>query len=145
MNEVQPGGMISGVPFLTGGVLEEWGPPRKAIQTVQGEIRAFNGRTSDDDYCIDLAMLTWHNFRQPEQPPGVTPGPVGRTQRRFVVWHSVPQGLGTPEQVRAWLVEVLPETERLVREFLPTKSKGYPAQLLGDEVAALRGHLASHT
>lgn len=97
---------------------------------------------SDDDYCVDLAMRTWHNFREPEQPPGVTPGPVGRTQRRFIVWHSVRKGLETPDQVRDWLVQVLPETERLVREFLPTKSKSYPAQQLGDELAALRGHLA---
>lgn len=140
---VDRSGIMSGMPFVTGGVLQEWGPPQRAMQTVQREIRAFNGRKSKDDYCVDLAMLTWHNFREPEQPLGVTPGPVGRTQRRFIVWHSVPQGLDTPEQVRAWLVEVLPETERLVREFLPTKSKAYPAQQLGDEVAALRGHLAS--
>jgi hypothetical protein len=135
---------MSGMPLISGGVLQEWGPPQKALQTVQREITEFTGRTSDDDYCVDLAMLTWHNFRDPEQPPGVTPGPVGRTQRRFIIWHSVPKGLETPEQVRAWLVEVLPETERLVREILPTKSKAYPAQQLGDEVAALRDHFDSH-
>jgi hypothetical protein len=137
--------MMSSVPFVTGGLLEEWGPPQKALRTVQRDIQAFNGRTSDDDYCVDLAMRTWHNFREPEEPPGVTPGPVGRSQRRFIVWHSVPKGLETPEHVRDWLVSVLPETERLVREFLPTKSKAYPAQQLGDEVAALRTYLASHT
>lgn len=134
---------MSAMPFVTGGVLEEWGPPKDALLTVQREIRAFNGCASDEDYCVDLAMLTWHNFRDPEHPPGVTPGPVGRTQRRFIVWHSVPKGLDTPEQVRAWLVGVLPETERLVRDFLPTKSKAYPAQQLGDEVVALRAHLAT--
>ena len=134
---------MSAMPFVTGGVLEEWGPPKQALLTVQREIRDFNGRTEEDDYCVDLAMLSWHNFRDPEQPPGVTPGPVGRQQRRFIVWHSVPKGLDTPEQVRAWLVEVLPETERLVREYLPTKSKAYPADQLGDEVVALRTHLAS--
>ncbi len=84
-----------------------------------------------------------HNFREPREPLGVTPGPVGRTQRRFIVWHSVPHGLDTVEKVRAWLVEVLPETERLVREYLPTKSKAYPAEQLGDEVTALREHLAN--
>ena len=47
-----------------------------------------------------------------------------------------------PEQLRSWLVQVLPETERLVREYLPTKSKAYPADQLGDEVAALRDYLA---
>ena len=133
---------MSKVPFVTGGVLQEWGPPKQALLTVQREIRDFNGRMGVGDYCVDLAMLTWHNFREPEQPVGVTPGPVGRTQRRFIVWHSVPQGLETPEQFRTWLVEVLPETERLVREYLPTKSKAYPAEQLGDEVVALREHLA---
>ncbi len=129
------------MPFVTGGVLQEWGPSKEALQTVQREIRVFSGRTDDDDYCVDLAMLTWHNLREPEQPLGVMPGPVGRSQRRFIVWHSVPQGLESPEQVRAWLVEVLPETERLVREYLPTKSTAYPADELADEVAALRDHL----
>jgi hypothetical protein len=142
--EVRARGIMSGMPIISGGVLQEWGPPQRALQTVQREITEFNGRVSDDDYCVDLAMLTWHNFRDPEQPPGVTPGPVGRTQRRFIIWHSVPKGLETPEQVRAWFVEVLPETERLVRQFLPRKSKAYPAQQLGDEVAALRDHLDSH-
>jgi hypothetical protein len=54
----------------------------------------------------------------------------------------VPKGLETPKQFRAWLVEVLPETERLVREHLPTKSKAYPADQLGDELVALRDYLA---
>lgn len=133
---------MSAMPFVTGGVLEGWGPPKQAMLTVQREIRDFNGRTDEDDYCVDLAMRTWHNFREPEQLSGVTPGPVGRQQRRFIVWHSVPKGLDTPEQVRLWLVEVLPETERLVREYLPTKAKEYPAEQLGDDVAALRTHLA---
>ena len=130
------------MPFVTGGVLQEWGPPKEALQAVQREIRDFNGRAHDDDYCVDLAMLTWHNSREPEQPLGVSPGPVARSERRFVVWHSVPKGLATPEQVRAWLVAVLPETERLVREHLPTKAKAYPADQLADEVVALRKHLA---
>jgi hypothetical protein len=118
------------------------GPPKQALLTVQREIRDFNGRADDDDYCVDLAMLTWHNFREPEQAPGVTPGPVKRSQRRFIVWHSVPKGLARADQVRAWLESVLPDTERLVREYLPTRSKAYPADQLADEVAALRQHLA---
>jgi hypothetical protein len=136
-------GILGCMPFATGGILEEWGAPQRALNEVQREILAFNGRESDDAYCIDLAMLTWHNFREPRQPPGVTPGPVGRSQRRFIVWHSVPQGLDTAAKVRGWLVEVLPETERLAREYLPTKSKAYPAAQLGDEVVALREHLAN--
>jgi hypothetical protein len=131
------------MPFVTGGVLEEWGPPKTALLVVQQQIRDFAGRTSDDQYVVDIGFRTWHNFREPEEPAfGVAPGPVGRAQRRFVVWHWVPQGLQTPQEVRAWLVEVLPETERLVREYLPTKSKSYPANDLADEVAALRAHLS---
>ena len=130
------------MPFVTGGLLQEWGPPRQALLAVLREIRDFNGRVDDDDYCVDLAMLTWPNFREPDEPPGVAPGPVGRTQRRFTVWHSVPKGLATPEQVRAWLVTVLPDTERLVREHLPTKSRVFPADQLADEVVSLRRHLA---
>lgn len=56
------------MPFVTGGVLQEW-EARLAMQTVRREIRAFNGRKCKDDYCVDLAMLTWHNSREPEQPP----------------------------------------------------------------------------
>src|SRR5688572_460633 len=85
-------GIMSGMPFVTGGVLEEWGPPKQAMLTVQREIRDFNGRRDEHDYCVDLAMRTWHNFREPEQLSGVTPGSVGRQQRRFIVWHSVPKG-----------------------------------------------------
>jgi hypothetical protein len=47
---------------------------------------------------------------------------VGRQQRRFIVWHSVPKGLDTPPAVRGWLTEALVDTERLVREYLPTMS-----------------------
>ena len=51
-------GIMSAMPFVTGGVLEEWGPPKRALMTVQREIRVFDGRTDEDDYCVDLAMLT---------------------------------------------------------------------------------------
>jgi hypothetical protein len=129
------------MPFITGGILAEWGPPKAALQVVQQEIRDFSPKSADAQYVVDFAFLTWHNFREPDQPYGVQPGPVGRTQRRFVIWHSVPKGLETPGQVRRWLVDVLPETERLVREHLPRKSKAYPAGELADEVASLRRHL----
>lgn len=129
------------MPFVTGGLLEEWGPAQKALREVQRQIRDFNGRKVEDEYVVDIAFRTWHNFREPEEPYGVTPGMVGRRQRRFIVWHSVPKGLETPRAVRGWLVEVLSDTERLVREHLPTKSKAYPSEALADEVAALRTHL----
>ena len=126
------------MPFITGGLLEEWGPARESLLEVQRQIRDFNGHKAEDEYVVDVAFRTWHNFREPEEPYGVSPGMVGRVQRRFIVWHSVPKGLETPDAVRGWLVEVLPETERLVREYLPTKSKAYPSEELAYEVAALR-------
>ena len=132
------------MPFVSGGILAEWGPPKAALHAVQQEIRSFSPKSSDDQYVVDFAFLTWHNFREPDEPYGVKPGPVGRTQRRFIVWHSVPQGLETPRDVRQWLVSVLPETERLVREHLPRKSKAYPTEELAHEVASLRDHLAGH-
>ncbi len=132
------------MPFVSGGVLAEWGPPKAALRAVQQEIRDFSPKSSDDKYVVGFAFLSWHNFREPGESYGVKPGPVGRTQRRFIVWHSVPKGLETPREVRQWLVSVLPETERLVREHLPRKSKAYPTEELANEVASLRDHLALH-
>lgn len=131
------------MPLVTGGLMEEWGPSKAALLAVQHQIRDFAGRASDDQYVVDIGFRTWHNFREPEEPYGVSAGPVGRSQRRFIVWHSVPKGLQTVRDVRGWLAEVLPETERLVRDYLPTKSKSYPANDLADEVAGLREHLAA--
>lgn len=37
-----------------------------------------------------------------------------------------------------WLVSVLPETARLVREYLPGKSKSYPSEQLAAEIDGLR-------
>ena len=104
------------------------------------EVRAFAPRQDDDDYVVDVAMRSWHNFREPEFT-GVQAATVGRTQRRFIVWHSVPQGLETPESVRSWLASVLPETARLGREHLPKKSRAYPAELLAVQVEGLMRHL----
>mgnify|MGYP001074943092 FL=1 len=125
----------------TGGVIEEWGPPRHALEEVMKQVRDFAPRLSDEDYVVDIAFRSWHVHREPEFS-GVQADMVGRKQRRFVVWHSVPLGLDTAEAVRKWLVSVLPETARLVREYLPTKSKAYPAEQLATEVDALRTMLS---
>lgn len=127
--------------IITGGVLGEFGAARGALGEVQQVIRTFAPRTSEDDYAVDIAFLTTGTSFTPADEPGVSAGPVGRTQRRFIVWHTLPTGLDTPVAVRTWLVEHLPETERLVRDYLPTKSKRYPAQALADEIAGLRAAL----
>ena len=119
----------------------EFGPPRRALTEIMREIRAFAPRANADDYVVDIAFQTSGNAWSTSEQPGVTPGPVGRTQRRFIVWHTLPTGLDTADNVRGWLVTHLPETERLVREYLPTKSKKYPAAELADEINALRAHL----
>ena len=130
------------MPISTGGVTQEWGDPRQALVALMREVRDFAPRRSDDDYVVDIAMRSWDPRRQPEFF-GVQPGMVGRKQRRFIVWHSVPVGLATLAEARNWLASVLPETARLVREFLPTKSKAYPAEFLAAEVESLSAHLGT--
>lgn len=120
----------------------ESGAPQRAAAEVMREIHAFAPRVNSDEYAVDIAFQTSGSAWAPDVPPGVTPGPVGRTQRRFIVWHTLPRGLDTADKVRAWLVGHLQETERLVREYLPTKSKKYPASELGDEIRRLREHFS---
>jgi len=129
------------MPISTGGMFSEFGEPGAAHKVVMREIRDFAPRTSDDEFVVDVAFATGNMIGPDPMPFGVSAGPVGRSQRRFIVWHRLPEGIATAETVRAWFVSVLPETERLVREHLPRKSKAYPAEMLADEVRALRSHL----
>ena len=105
------------------------------------QVASFSPPQSEQDFVVDVAFRSWHLRREPEFT-GVQAAMVGRKQRRFIVWHSVPFGLDTPDAVRGWLVSVLPETARLVREYLPTKSKSYPIELLADEIDSLREMLS---
>ena len=125
------------VAIISGGVIEEWGKPSLALRAVLKEVCPFKPQQSNEDYAVDIAFRSWDPRKVPDFT-GVQPGPVGRKQRRFIVWHSVPLGLETTDAVRAWLAGVLPETARLVREYLPTKSKAYPAEDLAIEVEQLR-------
>ncbi len=126
----------------TGGITEEWGEPKQCLLRLMRLVRDF-APGQDDDYVVDIAFLSWHNFREPEFH-GVRPDMVGRKQRRFVVWHSVPLGLATDADARRWLASVLPETARLCREHLPTKSRAYPAEELAREVEALATYLTDN-
>jgi hypothetical protein len=121
------------VAIVTGGIIEERGEPRLALRDVMQEIRLFKPRQLDDEHAVDVAFRSWDPRKAPEFT-GVRAGMVGRTQRRFIAWHSVPNGMETTEAVRSWLVSVLPETARLVREHLPAKSKTYPAEELAIEI-----------
>ena len=128
--------------IITGGIIEEWGPAKSALLAVMREVRQFAPRTDDNDYAVDIAFRSWHNFREPEFT-GVQPGMIGRKQRRFVVWHSVPQGLDTKESVRSWLATALTDTARLTRDLLPSKAGAYPTEDLASELDALRASLAA--
>jgi hypothetical protein len=110
------------VAIITGGIIEEWGGPRLALRDVMQEVRLFKPRQLDGEYAVDVAFRSWDPRKKPEFT-GVRAGMVGRTQRRFIVWHSVPNGMETTEAVRSWLVSVLPETARLVREHLLAPSR----------------------
>jgi hypothetical protein len=130
-----------GMAIITGGIIEEWGQPKQALREIMQQVGRFRPRESDQDYAVDIAFRSWDPRKLPEFT-GVQAAMVGRKQRRFIIWHSVPIGLDTPDAVRSWLVSVLPETARLVREHLPSRSKTYPAEELADEVEQLRTTLS---
>jgi hypothetical protein len=129
---------------VTGGVIAEFGEAKAAAREVMRFVREFAPRRSDDDYAVDVAFYTGPDMGESPPPVGVSPGPVGRTQRRFIVWHRLPIGLTTEAAVREWFHEHLGETERLVREYLPTRNKSYPAVELADEIRALRAAIQQH-
>lgn len=135
------------VAITTGGVLGEQGPPGRALKAVMRRISQFAPPRSDDEYALDLGFFTWSEgvgARPPGSPgsPGVQPWMVGRKQRRFIVRLAVPAGLSDEAEVLGWLVPSLAEVARLCREYLPTKSKQYPAESLAEEVEALAEHLS---
>jgi hypothetical protein len=123
--------------IITGGIIEGWGAPKDALQSVMRQIAHFRPRQGEGDYVIDIAFRLWDPRKEP-QFTGVRPGMIGRRQRRFIIWHSVPAGLDDAESVTAWLVTILPETARLVRERLPRRSGAYPSEQLAVEVERLR-------
>jgi hypothetical protein len=131
--------------LVSGGLYSELGAALEAHTVVSREISRFAPAMSDDDYVVDIAFVTGRNYGPNEVPFGASAGPVGRTQTRFIVWHRLPEGLEDPADVRAWFASVLFETESLVRDYLPRKSKAYPAAALADEVRALREMLGAPT
>lgn len=54
---------------------------------------------------------------------GVKVGPVGRTQRRFIIWIEVPPDLPDREADRRWLVNVLTHSAELVRDHVPSQTR----------------------
>jgi hypothetical protein len=103
------------------------------------QLRASTPRI-EGDWMVDLAFCTYDAGERPTYMDwsGIKPGPVGRTQRRFIIWIEVPPDLPDSTADRAWLAGTLNEAARLVREYLPRKSKRYPVDRLADEVLAVR-------
>lgn len=56
---------------------------------------------------------------------------------------AIPPGLWDEEAVLAWVVPALADVAWLCREYLPKKSRQYPAESLAEEVEALARHLAT--
>jgi len=105
-------------------------------------ISRFAPRQSEDDYTLDLGFFTWSKGLGPPpqgspQEPGVSPWMVGRKQRRFIVKLAPPPGLSDEASLLAWLVPALDEVATLCRDYLPIKSRRYPAESLALEVEAL--------
>jgi hypothetical protein len=72
---------------------ELWSP-------VMSEVGRFRPPQSSGDYVVDIAFRSWDVRDEPEFT-GVRAGMVGRKQRRFIIWHSVPAGLDSADSVRA--------------------------------------------
>jgi hypothetical protein len=121
-----------------------WGRTWDLFRDVQSAVNVFAPPDfeSDSDYFLDLALRDTFFDPNEERYFGVRPGMVGRKQRRFIIWFSVPPDLADRQAAWAWFVEQLPEASRLVRDYLPRKSKVYPVGQLADELDRLREKIA---
>ena len=126
----------------SGGVLGETGLPGEALRALIKRVAKFKPRSDDGDFVVDLAFRSWEPWTDPEFV-GVQAGAVGRKQRRVIIWHGVPRGMSEEPTLARWFAECLRDTECLLRDWLPTKSRAYPAEQLADEVAELRTALLS--
>jgi hypothetical protein len=98
-------------------------------------------KEDDQDYLIDLAFLTYEADglgAELAAGTGIRPGPVGRTQRRFIIWIEVPPKLADEATYNDWMTGCLSEAATIVRQHLPRKSKAYPAEDLALELDHLK-------
>jgi hypothetical protein len=105
------------------------------------ELRDLVGAVDFEDYAVDLCFMTYTPDGLGSDYAagvGVSPGLVGRKQRRFIVNLEVPPALPDLIAYRTWMAQALSEVADLVRNYLPTKSKTYPAERLASEVDELR-------
>lgn len=105
------------------------------------ELRDLVGPVDFEDYVVDLCFMTYTAGGLGSDYAagvGIRPRLVGRKQRRFIVNLEVPPALPDLTAYRRWMAEALSDVSDLVRNYLPTKSKTYPAERLASEVDDLR-------
>jgi hypothetical protein len=108
---------------------------------VCAELRQLAGAVDVDDYVVDLCFMTYTVGGLGSDYAagvGVSPGMVGRKQGRFIVNVEVPPALPDLHAYRTWMSRTLTEVAAIVRDYLPTKSKTYPAERLASELDDLR-------
>lgn len=105
------------------------------------ELRDLVGPVDLDDYVVDLCFMTYTAGGLGSEYAagvGISPGMVGRKQRRFIVNLEVPPALADLAAYRRWMADALGDVADLVRGYLPTKSRAYPAERLASEVDDVR-------
>jgi hypothetical protein len=104
-------------------------------------LRDLVGPVDFADYVVDLRFMTYTAGGLGSEYAagvGISPGMVGRKQRRFIVNLEVPPALPDLTAYRRWMAEALGNVADLVRDYLPTKFRTYPAERLASEVDDLR-------
>ena len=105
------------------------------------ELRDLARPVDYNDFVVDLCFMTYTSGGLGSEYAagvGISPGMVGRKQRRFIVNVEVPPDLPDLTAYRSWMAEALSEVAGLIRDYLPTKSRSYPAERLATEVDDLR-------
>ena len=128
-----------------GGMYAGAGAGELRMRALLRELQRLHGKTDHEDHVVDLAFCTYSRHHRPDYIDwqGVKAGPVGRAQKRFVVWIEVPPDLPDGEADREWLTGVLTEVADLIREHVPRRSKEYPVERLEREVLDLRSALSA--
>lgn len=117
------------------------GGPLRNDNLVCAELRDLNGSVDFDDYVVDLCFMTYVPGgigSEWAEGIGVSPGMVGRKQRRFIIKIEVPPTLTDLPAYRSWMADALAQAADLIRDYLPKKAKVYPAERLAAEVDDLR-------
>ena len=105
------------------------------------ELRDLVGPVDLEDYVVDLCFMTYTPDGLGSDYAagvGISPGMVGRKQRRFIVNLEVPPALSDLCAYRRWMADALGDVADIVRSHLPTKSETYPAERLALEIDDLR-------